>query len=171
MTPLCRNEARYNASLQVSCQVLENGAYSWKISMSWKFSFSRKYTLTRTHLNMNKSNLLSSCGKTKALFQRDVLTELGASNIYSISPSVRITCSNKLQSLKAPSYGSPTNPSVYHHLLNHAQCLSSVGLVKEQNSVDVLVLILTSHFFCLLNFLLNVFVCGASMNLEMRENG
>ena len=93
----------------------------------------------------------------------------GESNIQSISPSVWITCSNKLQSLKALSYSSSTNSSVYHHLLNHAQCLSSVSLIKEQNCVDVLILINTSHFFCLLNFLFNIFVCGTPMHLVVRQ--
>ena len=95
---------------------------------------------------------------------------LARNNILCVSPSVWIACSNKLQSLKTPSNGLSTNPSVYHHLLNHAQCLSSVGLIKEQNCVDVLVLIFMSHFFRLPNFLFNVFVCGAAMHLVMEEN-
>jgi len=95
---------------------------------------------------------------------------LARNNILCVSPSVWIACSNKLQSLKTPSNGLSTNPSVYHHLLNHAQCLSSVGLIKEQNCVDVLVLIFTSHVFRLPNFLFNVFVCSAAMHLVMEEN-
>ena len=110
-------------------------------------------------------------------FSRNLVTKrffdefcLARNKILCTSPSVWITCSNKLQSLKTPSDGSSTNPSVYHHLLDHAQCLSSVGLIKEQNCVDVLVLILTSHVFRLLHFLFNVFVGGASMHLIIGEN-
>ena len=95
---------------------------------------------------------------------------LARNNILCVSPSVWIACSNKMQSLKTPSNGLSTNPSVYHHLLNHAQCLRSVGLIKEQNCVDVLVLIFTSHVFRLPNFLFNVFVCSAAMHLVMEEN-
>ena len=95
---------------------------------------------------------------------------LARNNILCVSPSVWIACSNKLQSLKTPSNGLSTNPSVYHHLLNHAQCLGSVGLIKEQNCVDFLVLIFPSHVFRLPNFLFNVFVCGAAMHLVMEQN-
>ena len=110
----------------------------------------------------SQTNNLSRNLVTKRFFYEFCLAR---NRIICTSPSVRITCSNKLQSLKTPSYGPSTNPSVYHHLLNHAQCLSSVGLIKEQNCVDVLVLILTSHVFRLTHFLFNVFVRGASMHL------
>ena len=83
-----------------------------------------------------------------------------------LSPPVRIASSNELEPFQAKANTSATDPSVHHNLLDHAQCLGSVGLVKEQNCVNFLVCILSSHLFCLFNFKFDVFVCSTSMNLR-----
>ena len=58
--------------------------------------------------------------------------------------------------------------SVHHNFLNHGQCLCGVGFIKEQNRVNILVLICAGHFFCLVNFELDIFVCCTTMNLEKK---
>ena len=102
--------------------------------------------------------------------QLEFIEAVATQQIALQSPSVRITGSDKLQSLQTLSNRSSIDSAVHHDLLDHAQCLSGVGLIEEQNCVNVLSLVLTSHFFRLVNFQLNIFVCCTAMNLENNHN-
>ena len=86
---------------------------------------------------------------------------------FKYSPSVRIASGNELQPFQTKSNASASDSSVDHDLFDHAECLRRVCFIEEQSRVDIPILVLFSHHFCLFDFCFDVFVCCSPMNLRL----
>ena len=87
------------------------------------------------------------------------------SPFYIIVLSVRITRCNKLQTIVFLSHWPTVDSPVHHDFFDQTQGFSCVNLVKEQNSVYLVTLVLWCHRLCLENFPFNVFAGGTPMDL------